>query len=242
MKFLEIKNKTVDSAELYFYGDIVSSSWGVWEEEDQCPNSVKSFLDEVKDKSKLDIYINSGGGNVFAGMAIYNMLKRHKAYKTVYVDGLAGSIASVIALAGDKIVIPSNAYMMIHKPWSYALGNASELKKISEDLDKIEDGIINVYMEHAKEGMPENKIREYVNNETWFSGREVGNVFNVEVSADKNFEAKSEYFSQYKTVPKALMSTGSNPNNQESKEDIKVSKNEIEKARLKLKLGVIIND
>ncbi|WP_330594436.1 Clp protease ClpP, partial [Clostridioides difficile] len=65
----------------------------------------------------MNIYINSGGGSVFAGMAIYNMLKRHEGFKTVYVDGIAASIASVIALAGDRVVIPQNAYFMIHKPW-----------------------------------------------------------------------------------------------------------------------------
>lgn len=99
---LEIKNETKDNAELYFYGDIVSSCLGAWDDTDQYPESIKKFLDNVKGKD-LDIYINSGGGSVFAGMAIYNMLKRHKGFKTVYIDGLAASIASVIALAGDKV-------------------------------------------------------------------------------------------------------------------------------------------
>ena len=106
---MEIKNQTNTSAELYFYGDIVSSTWSKWEKEDKCPQDVADFLNEIKNTNELSIYINSGGGSVFAGISIYNMLKRHSAYKTVYVDGLAASIASVIALAGDKVIIPATA-------------------------------------------------------------------------------------------------------------------------------------
>ena len=74
----------------------------------------------------MNIYINSGGGSVFAGIAIYNMLKRYQGKKTVHVDALAGSIASVIAFAdSDMPTIPSNAYLMIHKPWAGCEGNAS---------------------------------------------------------------------------------------------------------------------
>ena len=107
---LEIKNATDTTCDLYFYGDIVDSWLGAFDDMDQYPEAIKNFLDEAKGKD-INIYVNSGGGSVFAGMAIYNMLKRHKGYKTVYVDGLAGSIASVIALAGDKFIIPSNAYV-----------------------------------------------------------------------------------------------------------------------------------
>ncbi len=98
----EIRNETQTSADLYFYGDIVSDWWGAWQNEDQYPEAVKNFLSEQEGKS-LNIYINSGGGSVFAGIAIYNMIKRFAEKNTVqvYVDGLAGSIASVIAFAGN---------------------------------------------------------------------------------------------------------------------------------------------
>ena len=112
---LEIKSYTDTSCDLYFYGDIVDSWNGAWDDTDQYPEAIKSFLDEAKGKN-INIFINSGGGSVMSGMAIYNMLKRHKGYKTVYVDGLAGSIASVIALAGDKIVIPKNAVETYNAP------------------------------------------------------------------------------------------------------------------------------
>ncbi|PFA36786.1 Clp protease ClpP, partial [Bacillus cereus] len=70
----------------------------------------------------------------------------------VYVDGVAASIASVIVLAGDRVVVPSNAFLMIHKPWTVGVGNANDLRKMAEDLDNIESGIMNVYKENLKEG------------------------------------------------------------------------------------------
>ena len=117
-RFYEYKNATETTVDLYFYGDIVSDWWGAWQEEDQYPEAIKNFLAEANGRD-LNIYINSGGGSVFAGIAIYNMLKRYQGKKTVHVDALAGSIASVIAFAdSDMPTIPSNAYLMIHKPWA----------------------------------------------------------------------------------------------------------------------------
>ena len=99
---LEIKNATEDRAELYFYGDIVSNSWqSYWYEEDKAPQDIVDFLNQIEDTKELNIYINSGGGSVYGGLAIYNILKRHKGKKIVTVDGIAASIASIIALAGD---------------------------------------------------------------------------------------------------------------------------------------------
>ena len=91
LKGYEIKNTTETSADLYFYGDIVSDWWGAWQDEDQYPDAIKNFL-SAQDGKDLNVYVNSGGGSVFAGIAIYNMLKRHAQKNTVnvYVDGLAG--------------------------------------------------------------------------------------------------------------------------------------------------------
>ena len=127
----EVRNETATSADLYFYGDIVSDYWGAWQEEDQYPEAIKNFLSGQQGKA-LNIYINSGGGNVFAGIAIYNMIRRFAETSTVkvYVDGLAGSIASVIAFSGSEPPkIPSNAFLMIHNPWALVEGNASDLPR-----------------------------------------------------------------------------------------------------------------
>jgi ATP-dependent Clp protease protease subunit len=178
---LQVKNITETSADLYIYGDIVSSWWDSWESTDVYPDIIKNFLDSAKNKA-LNIYINSGGGSVFAGMAIYNMLKRHNGLKTVYVDGLAASIASVIALAGDKLVIPSNAYFMIHKPWSWTIGDANEIRRMADSLDVIEQGIIAVYADNLADGVDIETIKQMVQNETWLTGEQAAKYFNVEVT------------------------------------------------------------
>ena len=202
---LEIKNYTDTSCDLYFYGDIVDSWLGAFDDMDQYPEAIKSFLDEAKDKN-INIYINSGGGSVFAGMAIYNMLKRHKGYKTVYIDGLAGSIASVIALAGDKIVIPKNAYFMIHKPWCACGGNANNFREMANTLDKVEQGILNVYKDNLASEMLYDEIVEMVNNETWLTGEEASKYFaNVEIVEPLQLVAcTSDLYSKYINTPKNI--------------------------------------
>lgn len=207
-EFLKIKNSTETSSSLYFYGDIVCDEWDAWAEEDQYPLSIKNFLTTEQGKD-LNIYINSGGGSVFAGMAIYNMLKRHEGFKTVYVDGVAASIASVIALAGDKVVIPENAYFMIHKPWMGLWGayNSDKLIKASEDLDRIEEGILNVYKDNLREGIDIEEIKEKLREETWFTGKEASNYFNFEVDEKKEVVAcVSDYFDKYNKMPNILRS------------------------------------
>lgn len=229
--FMEIKNQTDTKADLYFYGDIVSSEWGKWEDTDTCPNDVKDFLDEVKDVKELNIYINSGGGSVFAGMAIYNMLKRNQAVKTVHVDGLAGSIASVIAMVGDKLIIPSNAYLMIHKAWTLGYGNAKELKALADTLDILDEGILNVYKDKLKDGVSIETIKDLVEAETWLTGEEASNYFNIEVEAEnKAVACTSYYFSKYKKVPGELK------DQEHDKERERENKLEIAKAKLLLEI------
>lgn len=201
---LQIKNFTETSADLYFYGDIVSSWWGAWDDTDQYPSAVRDFLNEAKGKD-LNIYINSGGGAVFAGMAIYNMLKRHEGFKTVYVDGLAASIASVIALAGDKVIIPANAYFMIHKPWMMAIGNANELRDMADTLDTVEEGILNVYKEHLVDGVDIETIKEMMEQETWMTGEEAAKYFNIEVGQAIEAVAYSgEMLDKFQNAPQQL--------------------------------------
>lgn len=204
-QLLTVKNETLTSADLYFYGDIVSDWWGAWTDSDQYPEAVRDFLKE-QDGKNLNIYINSGGGSVFAGLAIYNMLSRHKGFKTVYVDGMAASIASVIALAGDRIIVPSNAFIMIHKPWSWAEGNAGDFRKMADDLDAIETGIMNVYKDHIADGVDIEDIQRMVDEETWLNGEEAAKYFNIEVSEAKNYAAKlTDLVSGYGNVPNAII-------------------------------------
>ena len=244
---LEIKNYTDTSCDLYFYGDIVDSWNGVWDEEDKYPQAIKEFLDEAKDKN-INIYINSGGGSVFAGMAIYNMLKRHKGYKTVYVDGLAGSIASVIALAGDKIVIPKNAYFMIHKPWCACGGNANDFREMANTLDKVEQGILNVYKDNLASEILYDEVVEMVNNETWLTGEEASKYFaNVEIVEPLQLVAcTSDLYSKYNNTPKDISNTLKTENKalEDKGEEVEVEKvkeieNKIDTDMLLMELDLI---
>lgn len=155
------------TAELMIYGIIDSISW--WGDE-ITPQDFKADLDALGDITSLNIYINSDGGDVFAGQAIHSIIKRHKAQTTVYVDGLAASIASVIAMAGDTIVMPRNAMMMIHNPWTIGLGNAQDFRKLADDLDNIRESIIAAYQE--KSGMDQEKLIELLDAETWLTADE----------------------------------------------------------------------
>ena len=183
--YCAVKNKTDKAAELYFYGDIVNSKSYKWSSDDKCPTDVVEALEECKDAEQLDIYINSGGGSVFAGNAIFNRLKAHKAHKTVHIDGVAASIASVIALAGDEIIMPENTYMMIHKAWTYAIGNSSELKAAADRLEKLEESIVEVYDRNTGDEFTADKIRELMAAETWLSATEAAEMFtNVSITDD----------------------------------------------------------
>lgn len=161
--------------ELLLYGDIGDGWWS--------ENNSKAFIRDIKALgaiSELVVRINSIGGDVFAGMAIYNYLRSLKARKTVIVDGIAASIASVVAMAGDKIVCPANAMMMIHNPWSFSMGDGEEMRKTAEILDKLRGQIAGVYV--ARTGLEEDVVLEMMDSETWMTGEEaVENGFADEV-------------------------------------------------------------
>lgn len=158
----EIKNKSATKAEIVIYGAI-GSSWF----EDSI--TAKQFSEELKklDKSvnQLDIRINSPGGDVFDGIAIYNRLKQHPAKKTVYIDGLAASIASIIALAGDEVIMGEGALYMIHLPWTMAFGNRKDLESTIDRLMDVEEQLVSIYSKKTK--MSRSEIKEKLEKETW---------------------------------------------------------------------------
>ena len=188
---------------LYFYGDIVSSWWGAWDKEDQYPERIKDFL--AGQTGPLDIYINSAGGSVCACMAIYNMLSRYQGEKVVYVDGLAASAASVIALAGDKVIIPESAFFMIHHAWTSAVGNASELENVAGSLHAMDEAMLSVYEGAA--AVSREQILEYMDMEKWFTGAEAAKTFHkvstvpaVEIAA----KAEMDTLARFRNIPKGL--------------------------------------
>jgi HK97 family phage major capsid protein/ATP-dependent Clp endopeptidase proteolytic subunit ClpP len=175
-RWFEIKARADKGAEVWIYDEI--GGFGV---------SAKEFIKELNalEAERIDLRINSPGGVVFEGAAIYNALKRHPAAITTYVDGLAASIASVVALAGEKVVMAENALFMIHNPWALCVGDAGEMRKTAEILDKVRSIIMNAYME--KSGMSEEELTAAMDAETWYSAREameVGFADEVEGRAD----------------------------------------------------------
>ena len=200
--YMKIKNNATAN-ELYFYGEIVDESWDKWNDLDSCPEDILNYISELDTNKPLNIYINSGGGSVFAGLSMYNALKRLPCNKTVYVDGLAGSIASIIAMVGDEIYIPSNAYLMIHKPSGGAYGDANELRKMADTLDRIQEGLLNVYKEKLKDGVDAETIDQMINNETWLTGEQASEYFNINCIDAIDLVAKVEQ-SMAKDLPKDL--------------------------------------
>lgn len=157
---------------MYIYGSVESDYYDWWGDMHKSETSAEHFREELAkyhDVKEISIYINSLGGSVFEGTAIYNQLKRHPAHKTVYVDGFACSIASVIAMAGDKIVMPKNTMMMIHDPWTHAVGNAAELRKQADDLDVIAEASRQAYLQKAGEKLSEDKLIEMLKAETYLT-------------------------------------------------------------------------
>lgn len=180
--YMEVKDAMQGSGiEMYIYGDIVSTEWDKWSDEDRCPQDIADFLAQIDRNADMTIYINSGGGDVFAGIGIYNILKRHTGHKKGIVDGLAASIASVILMACDEIVVASGAQVMIHKPLTIGWGNADDFAQIIEQLDKCQQSITEIYMCKAKEGVTEDEITEKINAETWMSGAEAAELFDISV-------------------------------------------------------------
>jgi len=149
------------SVDIYIFDYI-----GSWE----C--SALTFIETLKgiDVDEINLHINSPGGSVFDGVAIQNSLRHHKAKVTVYIDGLAASIASIIALAGDKIKIADNAFVMIHNPASIVWGDAKDLLKEAELLDKIADALAGDYS--RKMGITVTEARILMDDETWYLGQE----------------------------------------------------------------------
>ena len=156
-----------DTLELRIYNTVESDSW--WKESETSAKHFSDMLKEYENAKEIKIYINSLGGSVFEGIAIYNQLKRHSAHKTVYIDGFACSIASVIAMAGDTVIMPKNTCMMIHNAWALVMGNSKELRKAADDLEVINDAAKQAYLDRAGDKLSEDKLAEMMDAETYLT-------------------------------------------------------------------------
>lgn len=182
------------ATEIELYDEI--GFWGV---------NAKSFKQKLNGAGDIVLKINSPGGSVFDGVAIYNDLKAHKGNVRVEITGIAASIASIIAMAGDEIAIADNAMMMIHNAWTIAAGNAEELTAQAEILAKIDGQLASTYA--AQKGTPGIRaIKQMMADETWMTGKEAkANGFATEIlkPADKSAQAKFD-LSVFVNAPKSL--------------------------------------
>lgn len=192
-----IKALAKGRAEILLYDEI--GSWGI---------TAQQFARDLKvlgDLSQIDLRIHSPGGDVFEGMAIYNLLRTHPANVDGYVDGLAASMASVVLMACNTIYIPENAMIMVHKPWGIQGGDADDMRRYAELLDKVESSLVMAYV--AKTGKSEEDIKALLKSETWMTGREAieaGFADHITEPLQAAAQLSSQRMQEFHNMPEAL--------------------------------------
>jgi len=201
-QFLDLKKKFVAtgtfkvskdgaSAEIDIYGSIGEDYWG-----DGAVTSARDFSKELNNLpasvKQIVVRLNSPGGSVFDGIAIYERLKSSKKKVICYIDGVAASIASVIAMAADEVHIGEGAMMMVHAPWSMTVGNSKEHEKTIEILEKIENQMVGIYSRRT--GLSRMEVEKWLEDDTWFTSEEakdVGLVDTIVAASDSRLIAAS---------------------------------------------------
>lgn len=228
-RFYEVKNLTQTSADIYIYGDIrleKDVNWWTGEtienDTDVCLMDFKKTLDEIGDVSVINLYVNSPGGDVFVTSTIISMLRRIKDKGTkieAYVDALAASAASFLIMIADNIHIYQNSMIMVHKPMTYGFGNSTDLQKVIDELEQVENStMLPMYMNKAKEGVTEEVIKDLLTKESWLGAKEIQKYFNIIVEENEKSVAAcidKRMFARYKNVPNNLMIDNKNEVQQE---------------------------
>lgn len=251
-KFYEFKNITSTEADLFIYGEIVQEKSVDWWTGSESQTEVglmdfKEQLDNLGNVQTLNIYINSPGGDVFTASTMISMLKRVKDKGTVinsYVDGLSASAASFLMMVADNIYLYKNSTVMVHKPMSIAFGNANEMQKTIDALNKIEESVMMpMYMTKSK--VDEETIQALINDETWFSAKEMDKYFDV-ILVDEEKKAvasvSSSLFKGYKNVPeylKNLIETNSTSIEQDTHVEKDENENQLREKNIEAKLKQI---
>ena len=172
--------------------------------------SAEDFLEELDNLGEVDtirLHINSPGGEVFDGFTIYNVLKRHPAKVSVLIDGVAASIASVIAMAGDTVIMPENAFIMMHNPMMFAGGDAKDFRNAADVLEKIKTNAVKAYSKKATE-LSKDELAEMMDDETWLSAEEAvekGFADEIEGILDEPNEGGKLESHNFKRIPQAAM-------------------------------------
>ena len=183
-----------NEVDIQIYGDI--TSWD-WYESDVSSYTLSKQIEGLE-CDRINVYINSYGGEVAEGLAIYNQLKRHKAKVKTICDGFACSAASVVFMAGDERVMSTASLLMIHNAWTWASGNANDLRKQADDLDKITQASINAYLQEVN--VTEEELKQMLDDETWITPQEALDMeFITTIVNEKDSDKASQ------SVKKSLM-------------------------------------
>jgi ATP-dependent Clp endopeptidase proteolytic subunit ClpP len=194
----KIRAKSETEAEIVLYGVIGENFWGDGVSAKQFSDELNKLSSSVKN---ITLRINSPGGDVFDGITIYNRLKQHKAKVKVVVEGLAASIASVIMLAGDEIEIGTGALVMVHLPWTMAVGNRKDLESTIDRLVDVEDQLLNIYQKKIKK-YTRAEVKKMLEDETWLDADEAIEIGLVQRKLEDSYPVAAAMLNQAKWLAK----------------------------------------
>lgn len=207
-KFFQMKASADNkSADVFIYGEITKYAWEEYGEVSSI--TFKNELDALGEGIEtINLYINSPGGSVFEAMAIMAMLERHPAEIISHIDALAASCASVLPMISKRIIMYSNSMMMIHNAWTYAWGNANELRKAADDIERINQSMIQFYLDRASDKLDADTLKQLLDAETWLTAEEAMNygLCDEIISANNAAACIDEKWSKkYQNVPSQLL-------------------------------------
>tara|TARA_R110002020_G_scaffold213148_1_gene419858 strand:- start:167 stop:1156 length:990 start_codon:yes stop_codon:yes gene_type:complete len=187
--WFDIKAESSEIVDVYIFDEI--GTFGI---------NAQSFIEEIKahKNQPMNLHLNCVGGDVFEGMAIYNVIKKRKAKTTVYIEGIAASMGSVIALAADEVIMAENSLFMIHNAFGGAMGEAKEMRKTAAVLDKISNEIADIYTK--KTNLPFGKIKEMMDEETWLNADEAFELGFIDSISDAIKVAAKYDISKFKNI------------------------------------------
>ena len=188
-KWYNIQNKAGETADIYIFDEI--GTYGV---------TAQDFISEIKGLKDMPINlrINSLGGDVFDGMAMYNVIKRREAKTTVYIEGIAASIATIIALGADEVIMAENSLFMIHNAWGGASGEAKDMRKTAETLEKITSELTDIYVK--KTGLSYDAVAQMMDEETWLNAEEAYKLRFIDTISDSIKVAAKYDVSKFKNI------------------------------------------
>lgn len=196
------------SADIFIYGEITKYAWEEYGEVSSI--TFKEQLDALGDDIEMiNLYINSPGGSVFETMAMIAMLKRHPAEIIAHIDGVAASAASVLPMIAKQVIMPSNSLLMIHHAMSPAYGNAKQLRKAADDIERISQTMCQYYLDHAGDKLDEAKLNEMLETDTWLTAEQCFEIGLCDVVTESNqsiaYAFDEKWMKQYRNIPEQLV-------------------------------------